>query len=298
MGICLECGAIALNPSTWPQRLPVGVGEHRYRVFGRIARGESSDVFMACRDAHPTERVVLKVLRASGDEVLMVREWRALEALWASEVQGADFFRQQLPQPVAQGPLTRASGRDGHASVFRWRSGFCLTLADAARAFPGGLDPRAAVWMWRRLLELLGWVHRSGWVHGAVLPQHILLHERDHGATLVGWSAACAIGAAAPVILCRSAGPYYSERRWSGARPTPTSDLAMSARCMARVLGGDARSMELPAAVPRPLVELLTRAAEERTDDAWALNDAVEAAARRIYGPPRYIRFRIPREPA
>src|SRR5262249_19147549 len=53
----------------------VTIGGLPYRVFGRVARGESSDVFLAER-AHPvTERVLVKVLRAASDADLMDREW-------------------------------------------------------------------------------------------------------------------------------------------------------------------------------------------------------------------------------
>src|SRR5271165_2149752 len=45
----------------------IEVGGFPYRVLGRVAQGESSDVFLAVR-AHPTpERVLVKVLRNEAD---------------------------------------------------------------------------------------------------------------------------------------------------------------------------------------------------------------------------------------
>lgn len=61
-------------------------------------------------------------------------------------------------------------------------------LEDVRRAYPNGVDPRASVWIWKRLLELLGWVHRAGYTHGAVIPHHLILHAKDHGVVLAGWS--------------------------------------------------------------------------------------------------------------
>jgi aminoglycoside phosphotransferase (APT) family kinase protein len=47
------------------------------------------------------------------------------------------------------------------------------------------VDPRDATWMWRRLLVGLGWVHRAGVVHGAIVEDHVLIHPGEHG--LVDW---------------------------------------------------------------------------------------------------------------
>jgi hypothetical protein len=51
-------------------------------------------------------------------------------------------------------------------------------LTALAAGFPDGLDPRDAAWMRRRLLACLGWAHRARLVHGAVFPEHVLIHPR------------------------------------------------------------------------------------------------------------------------
>ena len=59
-----------------------------------------------------------------------------------------------------------------------------VNLGDIAS---GGVDPRDAAWMWRRLLVALGFAHRAGVLHGAVLPEHVLIHPGEHGLVLVDW---------------------------------------------------------------------------------------------------------------
>ncbi len=44
------------------------------------------------------------------------------------------------------------------------------SLTEVGTAYPDGVDPRDAAWMWRRLLVGLGFAHRAGVLHGAVLP--------------------------------------------------------------------------------------------------------------------------------
>jgi hypothetical protein len=265
-----------------------------YRLIGRIAQGESTDVFLAER-AHPiTERVIVKVLRHAADAELLDREWQALAALHASNEQGAEELSRRLPEPVARGRLEGAGGP--HVLVMRAASGFVDTFDDVLRAYPRGVDGRHGVWMWRRILELLALVHRCGWVHGAILPAHILVHARDHGVMLVGWSCATRMGRreALPVVH-RALSHFYPEELLRGAPPSPRSDIAMSARCIARVLGGSPDRP--PPEVPAPLRSLLAACATTSgvpTDDAWELCDRVAAVARDLYGPPRYHALAMP----
>jgi hypothetical protein len=240
------------------ERADLSVAGVPYRVLARVAAGEHSDVFLAERAHRITERVIVKVLREGGDGAALDREWSALEALHASTAQGAPLMSRRLPQLVGRGA---ASDSRRPALVFRAASGFVHTLEDVRRAYPSGVDARHAIWMWRRILELLGWVHRSGFVHGAINPAHAILHARDHGVMLVGWSSAV-----------RS----FDTR----------TDLAASARAIAHLLGSE---------VPASIAELVRASASAPfTDDAWQLKDAVAQAARQVYGPPAYVRLAMP----
>lgn len=277
----------------------VRVGGRRFVVLGRVAEGDGCDVFFGRSDARLTELVLLKVARTRDAEAHLTRGWRALERLHESEAQGADFFATLLPQLVSFGPIKDRDGR--LCAVFRWRSGFVHTFDDVLAQHPGGVDGRAAVWLWKRTLELLGWVHRSGWVHGAVLPAHLLVHARDHGVVLAGWSAATP-NAPTPrerlAVCSATQRDMYPDAAWEGAPPTTRTDLTMAARSVLKVLGGDVARGAVPPSVPAPLAALLDAYLDERatarTDDAWALKEQVSAAGRAAYGPPRFHRLHMP----
>lgn len=285
------------DPSLIPPHEKVWIAGLPYRLLGRIARGESTDVLLAERARRLTERVLIKALRAPGDADLLDREWDALAALHRSEAQGAPHFVQRLPQPVARGKL-QGAGAEIPALVHRYKSGFRYSLAEVAGAHPGGVDARHGVWIWRRILELLGWVHRSGFAHGAVLPQHVVVHARDHGADLVGFSCAVRLGGKERLPAVSPAHrAHYPADVLGGATPSASSDIVMSARCVVGVLGGDVATGAAPASVPEPVAALLRAcAAGDRslTADAWALKEEVARAARRAFGPPRYHPFTMP----
>ncbi len=274
----------------------VHVEGRTYALLGRVARGDGSDVFLARRDARLTELVLLKVLRATSDADLLAREWRVLEALEDSDAQGADYFQRLLPQRVAHGRLTGEGVEPRPASVFRWRSGFVHTLDDVRRAHPSGVDPRAAVWMWKRLLESLGWVHRAGYAHGAVIPAHVLVHARDHGVVLVGWSSA--VRYEKLPATSASARAYYPVGAWERREAGATTDLVMAARAIAHALGGDPSTGAVPSSVPAPLAELVgayaTLSEGAPADDAWEMIERVSRAGREAFGPPRFVPFTMP----
>jgi hypothetical protein len=277
-----------------------------YAVEGVLGFGDGSDVYLARRDHRVTERVVLKVLRAAQDADLLAREATALQALGRSAAQGHEHFATRLPQWVASGTVAREDGGRSAVNVTRWRSGFVHTLAEVQRHYPRGVEPSAALWLWKRALELLGFVHRAGYVHGAVLPPHLLVHAWDHGVTLCGWGQAVRVRPGSVLgtepLPSTSQGhqAYYPRAVWEGTAEPPSAalDLTMTARCVLGALGGDPARGTSPPGVPAPLARLLETYADERargrSDDAWAALREVEAAGRAFQGPARYHPLAMP----
>ncbi|MFL5345648.1 MAG: hypothetical protein ACJ8AT_12680 [Hyalangium sp.] len=308
--VCSFCGAtVQIDPTAvstarfreayqeWNQ--PARYGYTRWCTLGDahwaprklIARGELSDVYSAERARFPTERVLLKVLRSEDDARLFEHEWEALEKLQQSTAPGAETLSARTPQPVARGVIREGPHTGSRAMVLRWASGFAHTLEDVRRVYPSGIAPPASIWLWRRLLETLTFVHQSGLVHGAVLPQHVLIQRNEHGAWLVGYSCA---GAPEERLraLCTRFQEFYPAELLRSERLSPAADLRMSARCIAWVLGGDAARGEVPAAVPRPLAALIRRVASEGPEHsleaAWTLRERVGEVGRAAFGPPAF----------
>ncbi|HEU4538805.1 MAG TPA: hypothetical protein VFS00_32015, partial [Polyangiaceae bacterium] len=169
------------------------------------------------------------------------------------------------------------------------------TFDDLASAHPDGLDPRHAVWLWRRLLEVLGWVHESGWAHGALLPQHLLVHARDHGVAVVGWSCAQPAGGEPLVAADPRRAAFYPPALLAGAAPSAATDLAMAARCVAAAVDGG--RVRVPPSFPPPLAALVRPYVEADAPpegDARGLERRVREAAREAFGPPAYVHLPMP----
>jgi hypothetical protein len=270
------------------ERADVTVAGFRLRLLGRLAVGHSSDVFLAVRSARLTERLLLKVLRSAEDEALLQNEQSVLAKLEASRERGTAYFTGLVPQRAFCG-LLEGPGFPRHlAAAFRQPPGFAHTLAQLRQQLPGGADPRHAIWIWRRALELLDWLHRSDVVHGALLPAHVLLDAREHSVGLVGFSCAGAAGAPLVAMDSRQASFYPS----AAAKQTLSAagDLAMLARCIIHALGGE--PTRVPGQVPAPLAALLAeQAAGSSMLRALDLSRKVSAVARECFGAPQFVKL-------
>ena len=186
-----------------------------------------------------------------------------------------------MPSPVAFGEARLGiHGTEGtrQVMVLGLASGFVHTFQDVRAEYPAGIPAGASIWSWKRVLESLAWLHGTGWVHCAVLPEHLLVHARDHGVRLIGFS--CATHAGAKVQA--TAGGLSP-----GVEAQPALDYAMSARAVQSLLG---------TSVPEPLQRLLERASNDAASfaDGWALIAEVDRVAREVFGPPQYVPFQMP----
>jgi serine/threonine protein kinase len=214
--------------------------------------------------------VTMKLSSAPAAATRFAREAQVLWDLQQLDAGGTGaYFSQRLPEVVAQGVVEGDSGR--HALILRYPHGFWGSLAALSQRYPGGLDPRHGVWIWRRMLETLGFIHRHGWAHSDLRPEHALVHPEDHAVRLIGWASARS-GAAA--------------RDWA-------VDLMRSARVILVLLSGEKGGGAVPGHLHAELAQLVTRASEDedfcRAHDAQGLDNLLRTAARAAFGPPAFV---------
>lgn len=283
------------------KEIPVGeseitVGARRYALLGRVARGESSDVFLARESLRSGSTALVKILRNASDRDFLDRERVVLEALETSRANGTPYFTLLVPHVLDRGSAKWRDAEIGEVIVMRASSGFVHTVADVRAAFPDGADPRHAVWIFKRMLDLVSWIHESGFAHGAILPQHVVLHARGHGAMLVGFSCATRIGER-PFAFVESQKHFYPDAVIDGNPLIPAVDLIMAARVVSYLVGADAR-FSFPDSVPEPIAELLRWAASCAPQDlkmnAAQMLQKISEAARVAFGPPRFVELTMP----
>ena len=150
--------------------------------------------------------------------------------------------------------------------------------------------------MFNRVLEVLGFVHHQGWIHGAVLPPHLLFHSANHGLQLIGWTHSQPLGHALQFAPRRYKSWYPAEcHRRGGA--TPATDIHLAAQSMIWMAGGDPLTGFIPDHIPLALSLLLLRCREpsswRRPQDAWTLHAEFRELLEDVYGPPRFVHLHL-----
>ena len=275
-----------------------------YIVGDLVASGDICDVFRASYADGGTEvPCALKVCREGADNDLVANEVAVLKALGDPPLPAGkryatrllDSFR--LPDP-ARGPR--------QVVVLKWLAD-CHTLEEVRAAHPSGVWLEDAVWFFNRMLEGLGYIHRGGYVHGAVLPQHFAIRPRDHGGKFLDFSYAVRSGERVRALSVPWRALYAPEI--PNKQPvSPSTDVYMAARAIAYVLGGSADAVP----TPRPHDPTKRKAAEQfaaflrtclaecpgaRVNDAWQVRQSLDEMLRRLYGPRKFHPFAMPRDP-
>jgi hypothetical protein len=276
----------------------VSIGTGHWAPGGRLGHGEISDVYRAERARWPSERAVLKVLRDRSDLSVFDHEWEVLRELQRSEARGAEAIVSRVPQPIVYGDIEAGAWTGARAMLLRWAHGFVHTLEAVARAHPAGIAPRASVWVWRRVLETLSFLHASGMVHGAVIPPHLVVQAGEHGVRLVGFGHAERVGSRLRAVV-KGFEAFYPSGVASGRDLLPTADLAMSARCVAALLGGEPATGGVPGSVPRPLAALVRQVAQADAtrppgESAWSLRERLGTLAKEVFGAPAFCPIPMP----
>lgn len=245
-------------------------GGESYHVIQTLGSGEISQVYLARRVGPQPFLATIKVSTASASAARYAREAEVLRELQASQSGEASIYAaQRLPEVIAQGPVE--GGAFKQALVLRHPIGYWGSLEALSERFSQGIDPRHAVWIWRRLLDVLHFLHAQGWSHGNVRPEHALVHVQDHGVRLIGWASA----------------------KKDAGEEGQAKDLLRCARVVRVLVCGAGGSGVIPHGVPSGLSELLTLSSEDesfcRTHGGGGLDALLRTAAQAAFGVPSFL---------
>lgn len=150
-------------------------------------------------------------------------------------------FETFLPECLDSFALQLPDRTRHQVNAFRALPDGFVSLAEVRRAHPNGVDQRDMIWVFRRVLHILGYVHSKGIVHGAVLPGSIWIHPKMHGLVLDQWNFAVQKDGGFPAIkgIIASNRAWYPEEVLAKQSPSEATDIYMVAKTMVDLLGGD-----------------------------------------------------------
>lgn len=275
--------------------------KRKYVVSDLIAEGDLADVyFCSYVEGAAEHKAAFKIAQSAGDNDLLENEARVLGAMYPKK-QAEERFYRYLSKPLDSFLLRAGREAARRVSVMQLAEGF-VSLSAILTAYPKGVDYRDAVWMFKRALAGLWYVHRQKLVvHGAVLPPHLLFHPTGHGAKIVDWCYAVSDWPEKKThvrAISKAYRAYYPPEILAKKPPSPQSDLFMLGKCMVALLGGDVATGRVPDAVPKAirsfLASLLIEKQSMRPEDAGKLHEEFDALLLSVIGKPKYRPLEMP----
>lgn len=252
-----------------------------------LRAGDHSVLYRARTCDAAGKTVVVKVAAAPTDNPALEQEARLIGRFHDAPA-GDPLQRVAAYVPVLLDSflLPDAAGRRFRVNVMPGEAGF-VALADIIAAYPDGLDPRDAAWICRRVLAQALAAAMAGVVHGALTPDHVLVHPLSHEPRHIGWAHAIARGGRMARIVTRWR-DWYPPEVFDKQNVDHRSDLYMAGKTMLRLFGGDPACNTLPPAVPAELARIVLRcvraARAERPHDARQVLDAFTRVVRNLWG--------------
>lgn len=304
----------------------IEAGSKRYVLVDDVASGDLGDLFVCTVVNGAAEhKALFKITKDGRDNDLMENEFKALQKLYAKEAARGPkdpkevdlrFFLEATNTFLVRGPSFQR-----RVNILTWFPEH-RGLDEVLRVFPDGIDYKDMVWMFKRVLQGIGWAHKHHLIHGALIPPHILIHPVDHGAKLVDWCYSVDItpdgkkpsvkkprtvfdhllddGVTNPHVKAISQGyrDYYPPEVFKKETPTAATDIYMAAKCAVALVGGDVKTNAMPTTIPATVRAFFERCLhadpKKRPQGAWDAHEELDGVLLKAVGKRAYRPFPMP----
>jgi serine/threonine protein kinase len=285
-------------------KIPVLVG--KYVVETPLTAGDIADFYTASMESSvKRSNYLLKIARSPNDNDLLSAEKNVLEKIRAKmKSHNSKDWPQTIPE-IYESFLMDDGKRKRRVNVMKPFDGF-YTAKEIRERTPEGLDGRTIAWMWKRLLVLLEWVNKAGFVHGAVLPPHVMFYPdndgfstrdiRKHSIRLVDWCYAVdfknrtRLSAWIPEYK-----DFYAPEILGKTKLGGYTDLYMGAQTMMYLLGNTPGSKKFDVKAPAKILDSINRCRrpkpEDRPQSIGKYFDEFSEILKKEYGSPKYHDF-------
>lgn len=265
-----------------------------YVLTRRMAPGDLCNVY-AGTVTGKTDPLLFKVVQEPANNDLALNERDILTYLRTDAAfPDLDALHWHVPKLVDSFELTQGKDRQRVNVLERFDASY-VSLQAIIEAFPNGIDPRDAAWMFRRLLGALICLHVNGVVHGAVIPSHVFVCLKDkteagaHNGVLIDYSYAVKTGKPIKAIV-PAYHRYYPSDVLDKLPADSGVDLHMAGELLEDLVGGF-RKLPAPMAA---IVRACQLGYKRRLKDPDEVYEEFSKVIKFLYGPPRFRKFELP----
>lgn len=258
-----------------------------YTILGDIwSVGDFSNVHLGRTDQG--ENVLVKVAADTQCNAYLAQEASFFRSLATKS--DAISLRRYLPELIDSFTVEETNNEQYRVNVFRHKPGF-VSLTTIHDAYQNGLDPKDAAWIWRRLIAQALAAQVLGVVHGAIVPDHVLVHPDTHEPLHIGWVHSVERPAERQARLTTIIDrwrDWYPKEIFAREIPTLQTDLYMVGKTMIYLAGGDVARNQLPSHYPAVMkdavLKLVAENPRDRPRDGHAFLREFTTSIRQLWG--------------
>lgn len=236
---------------------------------------------------------VVKITRDVKNNDLTLNEIKVLKAFETSTLTKDKQVNAHVPKLINSGMIKE--GKINRQTVILEELKGFYSLEEVRSYYPKGLHLGDAAWMFNRVLGALLLAHTNGYVHGAVLPCHILIRPEDHNGVLIDWGYAGQHGVDKLKAIVPKYKDFYPPEVFAKQPLTFGSDIYMIGATMIWLLGGDVKTKTVPFYSKR-LTGLMRSCFlnKYRPDDVFGLYEDFKEVLLECFGKPKFRNFVFP----
>lgn len=262
------------SPSSMPLKV-FNVGDKEYKVFREITISDISTTFFGTysHGGITDEEVFIKVPNTKDDNGLIENECKTLRLIVHKHV------------PILIDEFLLDDGRRVMVTRFISQS---FDFLEIKKRYPDGVPDEHIVWILKRLLSAVGFLHINNVIHGNIEPGNLLVTPFNHNCTILDYTFS--------IINASKNGAKYKVRNdWSAPelsskpipKPMPTSDIYSIGKSI-KFLATNINEC-YPSTFKKEVSEfienkLLKVEPSLRSKDAWLLHDVLGQLRNNVYG--------------
>lgn len=263
------------------------VGSRSYTIMAEpFASGDFSNVHVG-KDEQGNG-VVAKVARRPTFNQYLTHE--ALLLKQVGEQTSLKSLTRFVPELLDTLTLTEPGNQQFRVNVYRQVLGM-VSLTQVRERHQNGLAPEDAMWVARRIIAQTLAANMMNVVHGAIVPDHVLIHPLSREPLHIGWAHAVQEPEKnhrrITTVIDRWR-DWYPKEVFDRAIPSHQTDLYMAGKTMLYLLGGDVVRNRFPSHIPPDIVRLIGQLLEEqssqRPSDGFTFLRELTTAVHRHWG--------------
>lgn len=243
-----------------PGRATLTVNGRKVEVIKRFNSCTVNDLYLV--DIDKTHSGFLSVVKSPKLNSYGKHEYEILQKF----VSASNLWLSNIPIPLDSFMHTHA-GYQRHAQLLLVPPGY-VTLATVMQSYPQGLNAKDMAWIYRRLLDVVGFAHSNEIIHGNITPSNILIGLGDvHEVRLINWQGAVSPGQKIP-FMDSSYREFYPPEVTAKEKASYATDLYSLSVCMIKLLG---ENLHQERAIKAFLLSCTFESPRSRPQDSWKL---------------------------